>query len=114
MLLEQTGVGARQLCSMACNYMYTGLLTGVHMPLLLVPAQACFQHTFRTEFLAEDEGYRCPSCKKQQAATKQLQLFACPRVLFVVLKRFATRGGSSDGSEEYSSSKVCTGCSTGP
>jgi ubiquitin C-terminal hydrolase len=51
----------------------------------------CFDEFTRVETLGGGDWF-CEKCKTKRNATKQLQLFSLPPVLFVQLKRFAPDG----------------------
>jgi len=59
----------------------------------------CFEEFGKTEILDDENMWRCPTCKKDVHATKQLQLYKAPPILVVSLKRFkgGRRGFSSFG-----------------
>lgn len=61
--------------------------------------QDCLHAFTEVEDLDEDEGYRCPACKKVGAARKQLSIYRQPQVLILHLKRFSS---SSSGSGLWS------------
>ncbi len=58
---------------------------------LLPLAQDCLQAFTMTESLEGGDSYKCENCKRCQPHTKRLQIYRCPRVLVITLKRFASK-----------------------
>jgi ubiquitin carboxyl-terminal hydrolase 4/11 len=48
----------------------------------------CFQETGKREVLSEDNAWYCNRCKERRRATKTLEIWTCPDILVVHLKRF--------------------------
>lgn len=51
--------------------------------------QDCLESYCREEMLSGDEVWKCPRCKKQREATKQITITRAPQYLVVHFKRFA-------------------------
>lgn len=50
---------------------------------------ACLREFTREEHLTDDDLWYCPRCKKQQRATKKLDLWRLPEIMIIHLKRFS-------------------------
>ncbi|CEI95348.1 hypothetical protein RMCBS344292_09537 [Rhizopus microsporus] len=50
---------------------------------------ACLREFTREEHLTDDDLWYCPRCKKQQKATKKLDLWRLPEIMIIHLKRFS-------------------------
>jgi ubiquitin carboxyl-terminal hydrolase 4/11/15 len=48
----------------------------------------CLRQFTKREVLGKDDAWYCPSCKAFQQASKQLDVFRCPEILIIHLKRF--------------------------
>ncbi|WIA11761.1 hypothetical protein OEZ85_011855 [Tetradesmus obliquus] len=63
--------------------------------------QDCLSAFVEQEVLTGSEAVKCGSCKRTCDATKRLQIFQCPRLLVLTLKRFnsgsSSRGGGAGG-----------------
>lgn len=49
---------------------------------------SCFENFRQTEILDSDNAWRCPGCKKEVCASKTMEIWSLPDLLFVHLKRF--------------------------
>lgn len=63
---------------------------------LKIAIEDCLAAYTAPEMLGQDSLYSCPSCKKKVRATKRLQFYSAPRILFITLKRFRTFGDFSN------------------
>jgi ubiquitin C-terminal hydrolase len=63
--------------------------------------QDCLSAFVEQEVLTGSEAVKCGSCKRTCDATKRLQIFQCPQLLVLTLKRFnsgsSSRGGGAGG-----------------
>eukprot|EP00468_Gymnochlora_sp_CCMP2014_P010982 CAMPEP_0167756520 /NCGR_PEP_ID=MMETSP0110_2-20121227/9429_1 /TAXON_ID=629695 /ORGANISM="Gymnochlora sp., Strain CCMP2014" /LENGTH=1205 /DNA_ID=CAMNT_0007642635 /DNA_START=52 /DNA_END=3669 /DNA_ORIENTATION=+ len=54
----------------------------------------CIDQFCKQETLSKDDAWYCNKCKDFQQATKKLDLFKCPEILIIHLKRFVQRSAS--------------------
>lgn len=55
----------------------------------------CFEEFRKPELLDDDNKWYCNKCKDHVRATKQMEIFKCPPVMVINLKRFKQSGGGS-------------------
>ena len=53
-----------------------------------IPLSKCFENFMNWEELGNKDKYYCPNCKSQQNAKTKIQIFRCPYILIIHLKRF--------------------------
>ena len=58
-----------------------------------VPLASCFQRFSEPEILDQENAFYCSKCAAHVCATKTMEIWASPRLLVLVLKRFRGRGG---------------------
>ncbi|CAI2373272.1 unnamed protein product [Moneuplotes crassus] len=59
-----------------------------------ITLRSCFESFLTPEKLGKDNAWYCRKCKDHVEATKKMELYSCPNILFVSLKRFKSGRGS--------------------
>ena len=54
----------------------------------VISLEQCLATFFNIEILDEDEKWHCPNCDKKIKAKKQTEIWLCPRIMIIHLKRF--------------------------
>src|SRR5690606_22497978 len=62
---------------------------GVHL-------EDCLDEFAKEEILSEDDPWYCPRCKEHRRASKKFELWKCPDILVIHLKRFSSSTNRRD------------------
>ena len=66
-----------------------------------IPLSRCFENFMKWEELSNADKYFCPNCKSQQNAKTKLQIYRCPHILIIHLKRFDEKKKKIEFKIEY-------------